>query len=430
MNTKNVSALFQVASYFTSPKLVERTGSCMERCFSAVADTNNFLELDYSLARKIFSNLSVSLEVEVYNAVDAWIRHKAEGRIKFAEDLLSKVRLPLLSDRALSSVLKNSIFSEVSECKVIKKFKKVRGSKENIFRNKPTTYYTNRCCEQNMFNVLFFGRFSSKSNKLLKDSNRADDTFLKTSKVLSAKWKKWFCYSAVSLKGEVYVFGGDFADTHLIKTVQKYSPATGTWTEMADMRDKRSNFCCCAYLDKVMVIGGCNVNGTETDTCLQFDTKGCKWTEVAEMNQARAGAACVIFQGKIVVSGGDGRTVEAYDVDDGGWSRMPSMMNDKSNHSMVVAKNKLYAIGWCWQKCEVFDETCKRFVVLKLPAEMLESYFYALKTAVSIGSKVVMILENKSFALCYDVDTDEWSKEPCEVTKHLPTFSCVKVPRL
>ena len=169
------------------------------------------------------------------------------------------------------------------------------------------------------------------------------------------------------------------------------------------------------------------------------------------MNNTRRGAACTVFEEKIVVSGGYGhdnnikqKSVESYDVTGDEWSPMPDMVNGKvSYHDMVVVKNKLFVISSVADDCELFDNTCKKFVTLKSPHMSV-----VFLEAIPIGSKIYVFQSdscNKSFSIgnlifknpfqdeapsmfCYDVDKDEWSEMPCDATKNLEHFSCVKVP--
>ena len=101
---------------------------------------------------------------------------------------------------------------------------------------------------------------------------------------------------------------------------------------------------------------------------------------------------------------------------------MPSMNYGKYLHSLVVCKNKLFAISQNVRTFEVFDNTSKNFVILSLP-----KFKYSFKV-ISIENKIVF-LENYQNKICfYDVDKNEWSEKPCEVTKNLQSFSCLKIP--
>ena len=101
---------------------------------------------------------------------------------------------------------------------------------------------------------------------------------------------------------------------------------------------------------------------------------------------------------------------------------MPNTVKHLSFHSLVVVKDKLFVIGRGIESCEVFDNACKKFVVLKHQPSI---YYHR---SVSIGSRILIFQEKKSSIVCYNVDKDEWSEESCEVTKYLEDFSCVKIP--
>ena len=84
-------------------------------------------------------------------------------------------------------------------------------------------------------------------------------------------------FKAVCLKGEVYVFGGQNNAYNLVKSVEKYSPSTNTWKSVSVMVDERKNFCACAIMDKIFVLGGSYLNYETINSCIQFDTRDRKW---------------------------------------------------------------------------------------------------------------------------------------------------------
>ena len=149
------------------------------------------------------------------------------------------------------------------------------------------------------------------------------------------------------------------------------------------------------------------------------------------MGHARGNAACAVFGGKVVVSGGVDRhdgdgmnTAEAYDQD--AWSHFPNMNRGRHSHCLVAAGAKLYAIGgYMTNTCEVYDGT--EFVALKQMPGFVD-FNKTLVKAVFIGRKIVVFGDFSSNVASYHVDEDRWSVEPCEVTKHIGEFICLKVP--
>ena len=125
----------------------------------------------------------------------------------------------------------------------------------------------------------------------------------------------------VHVKGDLYVFGGQVGKFNWIKSVDKFSLTSNTWSQVAEMYDDRKGFCTCAFMDKIFLFGGGDKgdkNRVATNSCLQFDTSDYSWNEVSGMNNARWGAACAVYEERIVVSGGSDNnyntlnTVESY----------------------------------------------------------------------------------------------------------------------
>ena len=440
ITVKNVAFFYNLAKLYNLPNLAEETFSRIERCFAMVIETNNFLELDYTLVAKVFdtSDLHTTSEREVYNAADKWLMHNTKERCQFSKKLLLKVRLPLLSDRTLKYLL-NESSSFTNNHKCIATIKEVLYKKDDFCRNKSNVYQTHRYCNKNKFKILFCGGNTIDDRKLLKTVKQIDELNFTDVKVLPSILEERLHPTAVCSKGEVYLFDGLGERTSKgykrAMSVEKYSPSTDVWNRVADTYDDRTRSCACAFMDDIFVIGGCYYDEnyfvtSVTAACLVFVPKDNKWKEVSGMRQARADAACAVFQGRIVVCGGtpndadELKSVESYDLD--GWSPMPSMIHERSFHSLVVVKSKLFVIGnYSNENCEVYDNISQTFVAFNLPD--LQCYFNYNKV-VSVGSSFFIFQRRRKHVLCYDVEKREWREEFCEVTYHTEHFSCAKVP--
>ena len=427
----NVLTIYSLAKLYKLANFSDSSLLYIERCFQIVVETQNFLHLDFNLVVKILSSseLNIHSEVEVFNSAIAWLKHNIEERSKYSKQLLSKVRITLLSEHALECISNcYSIFSKNQE--FYKIFKEVY---TNCLRNKTSSFITNRYCGQDMFNILICGGQNSKSYEVVSTVNQIKGIDLNKTKTLSSMTIEREMFTAVCLKGEIYVFGGYDNVNNLVKSIERYSLSTNKWSKVTSMYDNRVDFCACSFMDKIYVFGGCFYNNeddyyTSINSCLQFDTKKESWKTIARLKKARGNAACVVFNGNIVISGGMENdnivlnTVESYDVFGDKLTSMPSMIYSHKFHNLVVVKNKLFVISKGIESCEVYDNACKKFVVLKH-----QPYIYCNKS-VSIGKKIMIFQEAMSTVICYDVDKDEWSEESCEVTKDLIDFSCTKLP--
>ena len=116
-NVKNCLITHQISNIFYLPNSSKISMSLIERCFLMIGDSKNFLELDFYYVKKTISSneLNIDSELQVFNAADSWLSHDITQRSKYAKDLLSKVRLPLLSIPVLKQIL-DRVSSKYYEC--------------------------------------------------------------------------------------------------------------------------------------------------------------------------------------------------------------------------------------------------------------------------------------------------------------------------
>ena len=238
-------------------------------------------------------------------------------------------------------------------------------------------------------------------------------------------------HKIVYLKGDIYVFGGwNQNNNNLIKSVDKYSLTSKTWSQIAKINDDCISFSLCAFIDKIFVIGGF-IDGIRISSCLQFNTSNNVWKIVSKMNEARLSSVCAIFEERIVACGGFSNnvnsldSVESYDVLPNKWSTMANMNSGKQEHSLVVVKNKLFVIS-SQDHCEVYDNICNNFITIKSPKF---NWLYSIR-AYSIENKIFALQDNLSKICSYDNNKNEWSKESCKNTTNLKHFACVNIPCL
>ena len=94
------------------------TNSYIERCFTIVSDDESFLDLEHKFISKILasSNLLITSEIEVLKVANSWLNHNSKERSQYAEDLLLKVRLYLLSTESIRHILNDLTFTKIESC--------------------------------------------------------------------------------------------------------------------------------------------------------------------------------------------------------------------------------------------------------------------------------------------------------------------------
>ena len=442
ITVQNVATFYEVSRIFNISILSNIAFSHIKSCFTTFADTDNFLELGFYSVLKILANngLQISSEIEVFNATTLWLNHNIKERRNFAKDLLLKIRLPLLSDHSLEGLLNEILYlyKDIEYVSVIKEFLQ---TKQVSYYDKSNAFYTNRYCNQNKFNIIISGGYHEEIEKCVTDMLAIDLEDRKNLKILPPCKESRANHKIVVIKSDVFVLGDyyNLPEEAYSKSVEKYSFSTNTWNKVAELVDDHCvGHCACAFMDKILVIGGLIKDTTASDCCMQLDTKDYKWNQVSNLKEARGYAACSVFQGKIVICGGQSQqrimtnTVQLYDHASDIWSYMPNMIKERHTPESVAIRNKLYVIGGGVEpSCEVFDSVCNKFTLVKsAPTSLGLGYFNNPIEAISIGSKIFVFCEYGDEMLSYDVNEDEWSTEPCEATENIGFYSCVKVPKL
>ena len=128
----------------------------LKHSFVSFSKTDTFNAIDYELFKFILSrsDLNVSSEIEVFNALVSWIEYDEQIREKFTFDLLKVVRLPLLSSEFIESVIRKHSVNCQKCCDhidfvLVEKSKRTESTLEN-FQNE------NRCCMHETVAFMFY----------------------------------------------------------------------------------------------------------------------------------------------------------------------------------------------------------------------------------------------------------------------------------
>ena len=435
INVQRVSAFYQLADIFNVSKLAQTTFRYIERCFTMIVTSPNFLELGFNFVDKILasSELNVTSEQEVLNAAEQWVNYNFKERSNFGKDLLLRVRLPLISDHALTDMLdkpyvlrSSSVFRKIENCVAL--INEFLENKNSLHAKNSSVYTIARYCSQNMFNILVSRGYINKTVSLV-DSK--DFNILKEHPQMT-KWLRFLTFFFIN--GEAYVVGNKH---YLNLSFERFSVASNKWRHVGNISEERYDYCACAIMNKIYIIGG--IADNITDSCIEVNMSKNEFKDVNGMNKARTQAACAVFEGRIVISGGFindiflnniTNTVEAYDHVANKWSSMPSMIEIRHSHKSVSRKSKLFVIGGYSKTSEVFDSHSNKFSLLK-PIPFNETILSGEKLTgvISIGPKLMIFLEGSSTMVCYDPENDEWSEESFELFEYSSDRAVMKIPK-
>ena len=103
----NVCFYHEFVHNFCDQTIQSYTLNYIERWFCLIVENKKHLDLSFSILKNLClsSNLNITSELEVLNAVVCWIINDSEIRRKLSFQLIKTIRFPLLSAAALKTLL-------------------------------------------------------------------------------------------------------------------------------------------------------------------------------------------------------------------------------------------------------------------------------------------------------------------------------------
>jgi N-acetylneuraminic acid mutarotase len=159
--------------------------------------------------------------------------------------------------------------------------------------------------------------------------------------------------STVVVGSVIYILGGDINVAH--DSVLKFNSAQGIWSEVAPMPAPRGGFASCVYMSGIYVFGGFDERGDSRGSVFKFDTEAGEWSTLAPMPihvpmpiQCACYSASVI-DGQVYITGtggyGRGREVLRFDIVTSVWSTLAQTLYDRNEGVSFVLAGCLYVAG-------------------------------------------------------------------------------------
>jgi len=162
-------------------------------------------------------------------------------------------------------------------------------------------------------------------------------------------------FSLATLGSYIYMVGGYDASGNYSSRVDRYSPSSNSWTEVASMPTPRSHLAAAVVNNKLYAVGGQSYFGFsgQIGTLEVFDpSQGVSgsWSSLASMPTPRHSLTAQAIDNKIYAIGASGTgsitsLVEVYDTVQNTWSTAASMPTGRSGLASAVINNQIYAVG-------------------------------------------------------------------------------------
>ncbi|XP_064644346.1 kelch-like protein 18 [Lineus longissimus] len=349
LHPSNVIGVRAFAEQFMCSSVVDAANRYIQKYFMEVSKSEEFLALAKVDVIDIVSRdeLYVTSEEQVFEAVVAWIKKDLHCRRQDMPELLTKVRLPLLTPQFLSDrvateeLVKNSLkcrdlLDEAKDYHLMPE----RRTQLQTFRTRP------RCCTDIVGIIFAVGGLTSSGDSL---------STVESYDPLAIQWNPAEPMTTLRsrvgvtvLHGELYAIGG-YDGHHRLDTVEVFNPVARSWRLVSPMTCKRSALGAAALDGRLYVCGGYDgIMSLNSVEC--YDPEADQWVMVSRMTKHRSAAGVTVFDGQIYALGGhDGLSifdsVECYNNLTGRWTQVASMLTKRCRLGVASLDGKLYAAG-------------------------------------------------------------------------------------
>jgi N-acetylneuraminic acid mutarotase len=162
-------------------------------------------------------------------------------------------------------------------------------------------------------------------------------------------------HAVCALDGHIYAVGGCDYDVYALSSVERYDPATNSWTLVSPMQSARVSHSVCVLDGCMFAAGGVDVDQNDLSSMEKYDPQTDSWSTVAPIQHARYTHAMAVLDGHIYVAGGYGEdedgdvitlhSVERYDAATDSWSSVADLVRSRNDFGLSVANGRLTAVG-------------------------------------------------------------------------------------
>nr|XP_033812983.1 ectoderm-neural cortex protein 1-like [Geotrypetes seraphini] len=381
--------------------------------FTSLYSTEDFLRLPKDKLQDLV--LSEELEVEdeslVYEAVIAWIKYDLPRRRDDLPDLLRCVRLALLPEAYLKSIvaldelvlghkLGMEIVEDAVHCKmkilqndglvtgfcarprkvsqallllggqtfVCDKIYMIDHETSEIIPRTDIPSPRKECSACAIGCKVYVTGGKGSENGASKDVwvyDTLHDEWSKAAPMLVAR----FGHGSAELDHCLYVVGGHTALTGSfpaspsvsLKQVEQYDPQADKWTLVAPLREGVSNAAVVGAKMKLFVFGGTSVNRDKLPKVQCFDPCQNRWTVPTSCPQNWRYTAAAMVGGHVIVIGGDtefsASSAYRFNSETYQWAKLGDVTSKRISCRAVASGNRLYVVGgYCGaQRCKTLD---------------------------------------------------------------------------
>nr|CAD7443081.1 unnamed protein product [Timema bartmani] len=361
--------------------------------FPQICNEEEFFELPKDLLTKFLSSehLRVDTEFQVFQAAMRWIVHDVIQRRRYVFEVLSHVRLPLLSicllERAINECGDGSL--KVALRSVRKDLVTKKGSLVPLF------VHPRLCAKKDIFVIGGSKRELvsawTRSSECTFESVERFDTFRQEWCRASPMGIGRILPGVATLNGRIFVVGGE-QESQILANGECFDPREDTWTKVASMVVPRCEFGLCALHGNLYAVGGW-VGEDIGGSIEKYDPNIDEWRLEGNLPEPRFSMGVVSYEEDVKLDCGKSRTsvlsikfqpphvlihavgiegliyivggcthtrrqmqdLHSFNPITGEWSSLTGMMVPRSQMGVAVLDGYLYVVGGTSRHHEVLQ---------------------------------------------------------------------------
>ncbi|KAK8388391.1 hypothetical protein O3P69_020409 [Scylla paramamosain] len=413
-DTQGCSELHRLASKYTAEH------------FQEVMQHQEFVQLPPEEAAHLLASedLNVPSEELIFQALMVWLKYDLEERTKNMADLLSLVKLPLLSPQFLTDHIEtNALFKENRECQELI----LEALKYHLLPERRSALQSPRTKPRKSTVGDMYVVGGMDSNKGIAAGSTGIERYnLRTNSWTSVGTMtgRRLQFGVAVLDGKLHVVGGrDGLKT--LNTVEAYDPATNTWTQLPPMSTHRHGLGVGVLEGPLYAVGG-HDGWSYLNTVERWDPQARQWSYVAPMSTSRSTVGVAVLNNRLYAVGGrDGssclRTVECYDPHTNKWTPCAPMARRRGGVAVGVVNGFLYAVGG--HDAPASNPCASRFDCVERYDPATDTWTQVACLSVGCDSAGVSLLGDRLFCVggydgqtylnlvhAYDPQTNEWTQ--------------------
>ncbi|XP_050701182.1 kelch-like protein 5 isoform X2 [Eriocheir sinensis] len=409
-DTQGCSDLHRLASKYTAEH------------FQEVMHHQEFVQLPAEEAAQLLASddLNVPSEELIFQALVVWLKHDLEERSKNMAQLLSLVKLPLLSPQFLTDHIEtNSLFKEDRECQELI----LEALKYHLLPERRSALQSPRTKpRKSTVGDLYVvgGMDSNKGSTGIEKYDLRTNSWTSIGTMTGRRLQ----FGVAVLDRKLHVVGGrDGLKT--LNTVEAYDPATNTWTQLPPMSTHRHGLGVGVLEGPLYAVGG-HDGWSYLNTVERWDPQARQWSYVAPMSTSRSTVGVAVLNHRLYAVGGrDGssclRTVECYDPHTNKWTPCAPMARRRGGVAVGVVNGFLYAVGG--HDAPASNPCASRFDCVERYDPATDTWTQVACLSVGCDSAGVSLLGDRLFCVggydgqtylnlvhAYDPQTNEWTQ--------------------